>query len=59
MKKNNKKPIESEKSKFDQVKLNHIFECEGRLYAIAIPKTASGESNLSGGRSIFEFFTMD
>lgn len=38
-----------------KVKLNQIFECEGKLYSIALPKTPSVKSNLSSGRIIAEF----
>jgi hypothetical protein len=48
----------NKKPRFRQVKLNEIFECEGKLYAIAIPTTASNETNLSGGRNMFEFTRM-
>ena len=41
-----------------KVKLNEIFECEGKLYAIAKPDTASGDSNLQYGRSMFEFIRL-
>jgi hypothetical protein len=48
----------NKKPHFRQVKLNQIFECEYKLYAIAIQLTANGNSNLSGGRSIFEFIKL-
>lgn len=38
-----------------KVKLNAIFECEGKLYSIAIPENPSTVTNLSGGRNIYEF----
>jgi len=41
-----------------KVKLNEIFECDGELYAIAKPDTASGNSNLQYGRSMFEFIRL-
>jgi len=44
--------------KTKQVKLGEIFECEGKLYAIQIPNTASTESNLSGGRNVYEFILI-
>jgi hypothetical protein len=47
------------KEELKKVKLGEIFECEGHLYAIQIPKTASTEPNLNYGRSIYEFITID
>lgn len=47
------------KSNYKKVKLNHIFECDGRLYSIAIPTTASSDTNLEGGRNIYQFYVMD
>jgi hypothetical protein len=46
------------KPKYDKVKLNTIFECDGKLYAIVKPDTTSGDSNLQYGRSIFEFILI-
>jgi hypothetical protein len=48
----------NKKPRFRQVKLNQVFECEGKLYTIAVPNTASTETNLSGGRSLVEFIRM-
>lgn len=48
----------NKKPHFRQVKLNQIFECEDKLYAIAVPVTASTDTNLSGGRSFFEFIKL-
>jgi hypothetical protein len=45
--------------KTKQVKLGEIFEVEGYLYAIQIPKTASSDNSLMGGREIFEFIIID
>lgn len=45
--------------KIKSVNLNEIFICDGNLYAIAVPKTASNSSNLSDGRSIFEFVKIN
>ena len=42
----------------EKVKLNTVFECEGKLYSIAIPKTPSIDTNLSGGRELFEFIIL-
>jgi hypothetical protein len=39
---------------FKQVKLGEIFECEGRLYSIAVPDSASVETTLDGGRCIIQ-----
>jgi hypothetical protein len=41
-----------------KVKLGEIFECENKLYAIQIPNTASVETNLNGGRNIYEFIIL-
>ena len=41
-----------------QIKLGEIFECEGKLYAIQIPKTATIDTSLSGGREIYEFIII-
>jgi len=38
-----------------QIKLGEIFEVEGKFYAIQIPKTASEDAYLEGGRQIYEF----
>jgi hypothetical protein len=44
--------------KTKQIKLGEIFEIKGKFYAIQIPNTASTESNLSGGRNIYEFIVI-
>ena len=44
--------------KTKQVKLGEIFEVDGKLYAIQIPQTASINTNLSGGRNIYEFILL-
>jgi hypothetical protein len=41
-----------------KIKLGEVFEVEGKLYSIQVPATASQETNLDGGRQIFEFFYM-
>jgi hypothetical protein len=41
-----------------QVNLGEIFECEGKLYAIQIPESASTDTNLSGGRNFYEFIVL-
>lgn len=41
-----------------KIKLGEVFEVEGKLYSIQMPATASQETNLDGGRQIFEFFYM-
>ena len=41
-----------------QVNLGEIFECEDKLYSIQIPETASTDSNLSGGRNLYEFIVI-
>jgi hypothetical protein len=38
-----------------KVKLNTVFECEGKLYSIAIPTSPSIECNLRDGRLFVEF----
>tara|TARA_R110000772_G_scaffold17946_3_gene50052 strand:+ start:180957 stop:181094 length:138 start_codon:yes stop_codon:yes gene_type:complete len=43
----------------EKVKLNKIFECEGNLYSIAVGETATFNSNLADGRSIFEFIILN
>jgi hypothetical protein len=43
---------------FVQVKLGEIFECEGRLYSIVIPESASVEATLEGGRCILQLHLM-
>lgn len=45
-------------SETKQIKLGEIFECEDKLYAIQIPETASTDSNLSGGRNIYELISI-
>lgn len=39
---------------FKQVKLGEIFECEGRLYSIAVPDSASVDTPLDGGRCLIQ-----
>lgn len=41
-----------------QVELNELFICEGILYSIAVPETTSTETQLSNGRSIYEFIRL-
>ena len=38
-----------------KLKLGEVFEVEGKLYAIQIPKTGTEDTPLSGGRQIYEF----
>lgn len=44
------KPIDNKK-----IKLGEIFEVEGKLYSIQMPKTGSESTNLNYGRNIYEF----
>lgn len=46
------------KNKFTSIKLNKIFECEGRLYSIAKHNTSTNNSNLLDNRNIFEFIKL-
>jgi hypothetical protein len=41
-----------------KLKLGEIFEVEGKLYAIQVPRTASEDSYLNGGRQIYEFIVI-
>ena len=41
-----------------QVNLGEIFECDGKLYAIQIPNSPSTDTNLSGGRNLYEFIVI-
>ena len=41
-----------------KISLGEIFEVEGKFYAIQIPRTASEEAYLEGGRQIYEFTVM-
>ena len=38
-----------------KMELGEIFEVEGKFYAIQIPRTASEDAYLEGGRQIYEF----
>jgi hypothetical protein len=38
-----------------KIKLGEIFEVDGKFYAIQIPRTASEDAYLEGGRQIYEF----
>lgn len=37
-----------------KMKLNEIFEVDGRFYAIVLPQTASERTMLAGGRNLIE-----
>lgn len=43
---------------YPKIKLGEIFEVEGKFYAIQIPRTASEDAYLEGGRQIYEFIIM-